>query len=265
MRHRLAIVAALLTALGCDSPSVPDVALAPAHGGTVAELDACAVELVVHATGELEVFVRRGTLDAASGLTVVLPDDEGTPHAVALQRVDDAFVGALVPALGRGDAELVQVREGRRTRVRVPIPEPLPAAEHGGAVLRVGDRVMEVVVEPTGAARVHVRGEPARELDLTLVLPGEARHPLALAWSDTASCYVGRLEGATLRAGRLDLLWVDGDRTHVGSAVRAAPRPLFDAPSPDGFQLELPELGSDLPAVIAIPPPDEPIDPSDDP
>lgn len=266
---------ATLVALGCGAEeraeppgeAEPEVSetIAPRHGGALVELDAHVAELVVHASGELHVHVRTEEDLSDAGVTVTLDDEEGETRSVALRWADEVqgFVGHLEGAPAVGEAEVILVRDGHRSRGRVEIERVLPEAEHEGSVMSVGDHVVEVVVEPGGRAHLYVLDAPRQRLDveLTLSIAGEGGrlHPLALAWDAEEERYSGRLEGMTPQPGPMEVILERRGREHLGrgTLLEVGLRPpaiLGDGHVPEDLRLDLPELGSELPAVIAVPP-----------
>jgi hypothetical protein len=253
----------------------PASALEPRHGGVLVELEDHVGELVVHASGELHLHVRRGEPVPDAGVTVTVPDEDGAPHAVAMRWADEVqgFVGQLEDATpAPGEAEVLLVRDGHRTRGTARVERVLPPAEHDGSVMSVGEHVVEVVVEPDGRAHLYVLDAPSQRLDveLTLSIAGEdgELHPLALAWDADVEHYTGRIEGLEPQPGPMELILERRGREQLGRGTLlevALPPPAIlgeAGRAPEDFQLEMPALGSDLPAVIPIPPPEEEPEPT---
>lgn len=272
MRWLVACAAVATIACGSEErgePPVDEPAPEPIearHGGAIVELDEHVAELVVHASGELHVHVRSDADLSDAGVTVTLDDDRGEEHSVALRWADEVqgFVGHLDATPATGDAEVILVREGHRSRGRTQIARVLPEAEHEGSVMSVGEHVVEVVVEPDGRAHLYLLDAPRQRLDveLTLSVAGEEGrlHPLGLAWDAEEERYSGRLEGMTPRPGPMEVILERGGREHLGRGTLLdvgleAPASVLEGGGvPEDLRLEMPELGSDLPAVIAVPP-----------
>lgn len=274
MRAPLMMVA--LLAIACDAP-VENHALGvdpsaepseherttpiPRHGGAIVTLDGAALELIVLRSGVLHVHVRSEGVLANAGVTVTLRDEDGASHAVGTRRIGTMFVGQLEEAPALGEAEIRMLHEGRSAHGVVEVTHILPAEERGGAVLWLGERAVEVTVDASGGAALHVLDDATLEGELTLGLPGEddALHPLALTWDEASSGYVGQLEGIDVQPGVLEVVLAQGATQHLGRGALLALRP--DGPPAldafEGLRLELPELGNELPAVIAVPPGDD--------
>ncbi|HJL16637.1 MAG TPA: hypothetical protein RMH99_13320 [Sandaracinaceae bacterium LLY-WYZ-13_1] len=274
MRWRLVTMAVL--ALGCgadDDASAPadeagERAIEARHGGVIVSLGEHTGELVVHASGELHLHVRSDEALSDAGVTVTLEDEAGEPHAVALSWADgvQGFVGRMEQTPAPGDASVLLVHDGRRRRGEVRVERVLPRAEHEGSVLAVGDRVVEVLVEPDGRAHLYLLGAPRRlDVELTLSVAGEdgRLHPLSLAWDDEGEHYTGRLEGLEPQPGPLEVILERRGRESLGRGTLlevGLPRPAVlgdGTPVPDDFRLEMPSLGSGVPAVIPVPPPED--------
>jgi hypothetical protein len=247
---RVLTTAFILVAIACGAPD----AAGPRFGGTIATIDGHRLELVVHASGEVELHA---PLELSSeGATVVLRDEHDRARAIATTWVPalGGFVGKLEGSTPQpGDAELVLLHEGRSVRATVRIDRILPAPEHGGAVVWLASRAVEVVVGTDGRAVVHT-GEHF-DGELTLGIPGsdERIHPLPLEWNGTA--YEGRLEGLTPRPGVLSIVLSRGGTSQLGRGMLASVAGEPSIPDPPPLELELPQLGSELPAIIAVPPP----------
>lgn len=217
----------------------------------------------MHASGETHLHVHTGDLERASA-TVTLPAADER-HAVALRWQDEVqgFTGRLeTEAPERGEATVLLVHEDRRLEGSVEITSLLPAPEHDGSVLHVGEHDVEVTVEPSGRASAWVLDDPEHrlELDLVLNLPGEdgRLHPLSLAWDPELAAYVGELEGLHPAPGPLELLSREHGDERVGHGTLLGvvePSEPTGVDVPEDLQLDLPELGGQLPAVIPIPPP----------
>jgi hypothetical protein len=257
---------ALVLLFGCgDPPPAPRPAIRASYGGVIVALGEHIGELVVHTSGELAFHVRSEHDLSDAGLTVTIADQAQARHAVGMHWAErmNGFVGRMdrgTPA--RGEAEVLLVRSGRPMRARARIARLLPPAEHRGSVVSVGDLVVEVAVQSDGRAELYVLRPPRidPQMELTLGIPSAdgALHPLSLVWDPEGERYTGRIEGVEPRPGPLEVIASRDGREHVGRGRLleiALRRPeLVGSDVPEDLQLELPELGSDLPAVIAIPP-----------
>ena len=233
------------------------------HGGALVEVDGAMLEVVVHATGELHLHPVGRADFAEEALTLTLDDRDGTPHAVAMLWRDSVqgYVGQLESQPATGALRVLLTRDGRAARGEADLDELLPEPQHGGAVLALGSMRLEIVVEAEGSACLHLLGEPGEDVEREFVvnLPDEEGrpHPLELTWDAERGCHAGRLEGLRPAAGPLEVFsieeghsrWGRGTLPHVG----AVPAELGDT-FPEGLRLELPDLGSNLPSVIAVPP-----------
>lgn len=164
---------------------------------------------------------------------------------------------------------MLLVRDGHRERAEVRVEAVLPLPAHEGSVLSVGDHVVEVVVEPDARAHLYVLNAPAParpsgglDVELTLSIAGEDGHlhPISLSWSEESQHYTGHVEGLQPHAGPMEVILERGGREYLGRGTLlevGLRRPdILGDRSLEAFRLELPELGSELPAVIAVPPPD---------
>lgn len=257
-----------LLALGCSSTArepAPDPAAVtePRFGGALLTLHGHRLELVVHASGEVHLHLHEGEDLSEAGASVTLPTAE-EPRAVALRWADDVqgFTGELESVEpSTGDATVLLIHRGRRLEGSVPVESLVPPPEHDGSVVHVGAHDVEVTVDPDGRASAWVLDDPDHrlDLDLTLDLPGAdgQMHPLGLAWDPELARYAGTLEGLRARPGPLELIAREGGEEHLGrgSLLGVEPPPPAGGGVPADLRLEMPELGSDLPAVIPIPPP----------
>ncbi len=257
-------------ASGGDAPGEPPPEPAPSEarfGGALVEVGGHALELVVHASGEVHLHVHGDAELTEAGASVTLPAGEER-HAVALRWTDtiQGFTGRLETAApSTGPARVLLVHEGHRLEGQVTIASLVPEAAHEGSVVHVGAHDVEVVVDPDGHATAWILDDPDHRLDvdLTLNLPGDdgRLHPLSLAWDPELARYVGALEGLHAEPGPLELIAREGEVERLGhgsllgvEAIEAG----GDVQVPDDLQLRLPELGTDLPGVIAVPPTDAP-------
>lgn len=245
----------------------------PAYGGALVTIEDHVLELVVHETGETHLHPHTGDLSEASA-TVALPGAD-TTHAIALHWEDgvQGFVGRLeTEAPTAGTASILLVHEDRRLESDVEIARLLPAPEHDGSVVHVGEHDVEVTVDPEGHVSAWVLDDPEHRLDIDLVLnlPGDdgRLHPLSLAWDPELAAYVGELEGLHPEPGPLELLSREHgeDRVGHGTLLGVVERSGSgeDVDVPDDLQLELPELGGQLPAVIPVPDASSSDEPSSD-
>ncbi len=249
--------------LACAQPSKSGQPAANAHtthGGVPARLGPLSVEVVVHASGELHVHLLGGRKPTGLALTVSVPDAEGHRHAVAMHFADavQGFVGRTeegTPA--PGTVELLLVDGERPIRAQVELERLVPAPRHGGSVVVAGEHVVEVVVGDGSQIVAYLRGATSDGARVTAVVPGEdgAGHP-ALLEPDGAR-YRGRIEGLTPRSGPLEVLVEREGRVEVGRGTLSAVGEAAPDEVPTDFQLEFPELGSHLPAVIPVPPAEE--------
>ena len=266
------LAAGLLVACGAEptqteeSPSEADDVAAPEpiearFGGVLVELEKHTVELVAHETGELHLHVRSAADLSGAGATVTLPDEAGESHSVALEWADDVqgFIGHVDATMGEGEAEVLVVLDGHRLSGAATIARALPHAAHDGSVLSVGGHVVEVSLDHEGHAHVYVLDDAEHhlDLDLTLNVPDEDGHlhPLALHWEEDH--YEGHVENLHAAPGPLEVILSDHGQESLGHGTLlgvglARPDGLGPA-TPEGLQLEMPALGSNLPSVIPIP------------
>lgn len=261
-----------LFCLACGTPEqhpteldpAPGPAFAAEHGGVLIGLDGPVIEVVAHSTGELHAHVRTlGDLSDA-GLTLSLTDDADAPHAVAMHWRDEVqgFVGHMEGTPASGDVEALLVRDGRRHTGRANLETILPEPEHSGSVLAVGDHTVEVVVDPAGDAHLYVLDDPDHRLEVDLVLNIGGQdghlHPLAMVWDEETGHYTGHIEGMHPTPGPLEVIWAEGDTELLGQGslldVSALARPgAIGHDVPEDFRLDLPDLGTNVPAVIPVP------------
>lgn len=244
-----------LLALGCGGAPI-ERPTTPAHGGVLVTLEDHLLELVVHASGEVQVFARSAGDLHDCGVTVTLRAQDGDARAVATRWRRWMFEGRLEEGTPRlGPAQVLLLDGGRRSRARVEVTRILPLPEHGGAMLWLAGAPVEVVVDAAGRAELHA---PRMRGELTLGITGEdgQLHPLALGWDADRRLYTGTLEGMAPQPGPLEIVLSRGRSQWLARGALAEVARDPSVPSPDALQLELPELGSDLPSVIAVPPPE---------
>jgi hypothetical protein len=107
--------------------------------------------------------------------------------------------------------------------VRVESPAPVLAPAHGGTVMRLGAHPVEVVGTNGGEVRAYVRSSQAPQPDrvrLTASIPDArgARRPVVLVWNPRAGYYAGRVRGAPLAAGPIDMTMVVGSERFEASS-----------------------------------------------
>ncbi|MFK7986092.1 MAG: hypothetical protein AB8I08_08675 [Sandaracinaceae bacterium] len=269
---RTCVALSMVTLVACGTPEQHPTELEPApgpafdaeHGGVLIGLDGPVIEVVAHATGELHAHVRTEGDLSDSGLTLTLDDEGGAAHAVAMHWRDgvQGFVGQMESTPAAGEVEALLVRNGERHTGRTTIETVLASPEHEGSVLTVGEHTVEVVVDTAGNAHLYVLDDPAHRLEVDLVLNIGGQdghlHPLAMVWDEETGHYTGHIEGMHPTPGPLEVLWSEGDQAALGQGslldVSALARPgAMGHDVPDDFRLDLPDLGTNVPAVIPVP------------
>lgn len=276
MRNALPLLLAALTVLsGCPSPATEEPAdngsessAGPAfeaeHGGVLIGLDGPVIEVVAHTSGELHAHVRSPADLSEDGLSLTVTDTEQSEHTVAMHWRDEVqgFVGHMDGTPASGEVEALLVRDGRSHTGRAALEHILPAPEHSGSVLSVGDHTVEVVVDPAGDAHLYVLDDPDHRLEVDLVLNIGGQdghlHPLPLVWDEETGHYTGHIEGMHPTPGPLEVIWAEDGSVRLGQGslldVAALERPgAIGHDVPSDFRLDLPNLGSNVPAVIPVP------------
>lgn len=189
-----------------------------------------------------------------TGLSVQLYDADGQAHWIATRQEGSLFVGELpagMKVVRSGHATLLVAIEGTFRRSSAIVRE-LPEPSQGGSVIALGEHAGEVVVDQAGRVRLHA--PPGFEV--TLGLPtDDGELPLALSWDEEQGHYAGQLLGSRPRPGALSVeLRRDERRILGGGLLREVAPDAFTPPEVPELRLELPELGSELPAVIPVPP-----------